>query len=326
MKVFKAMVRMVTVGTFMAIAGSVCAQPAYPSKPIRIIVPYPPGGSVDFLARLVEQKLADSLGRQIIVDNRGGGNTIIGAELAARSAPDGYTLLLAGSTQAALPSLYRNIPYDIINDFSPVASIARSEFVLVVHPSVPANSVQEFIALARSKPGQLNYASSSTGGPTHLSAVLFEMLTGVQMQHIPYKGGGPAITDLMGGQVQLSFANPANVIPFIKSGKLKAIAVSGETRLAALPQLPTFTEGGLPGMALRNWYGIVVPVGTPKPIIDRLSAEIGKILTLPSVGEALVNQGLDAFISTPEQLGILMRTEKARIAKVIKAGNITIEQ
>ncbi len=326
MKSFNAVMRTVAVGVLMTVAGAVAAQHDYPSRPIRIIVPYPPGGSVNFLARLIDQKLAERLGQQVIVDNRGGGNTVIGADLAAKSPPDGYTLLLAGSTQAALPSLYRNMPYDIINDFSPVATIARSEFVLVVNPSIPANTVQEFIALAKSKPGQLNYASSSTGGPTHLGAVLFEMLTGVKMQHIPYKGGGPAIIDIMGGQVQLGFANPANVIPFIKSGKLKAIAVSGETRLAALPQLPTFTEAGLPGMALRNWYGIVVPAGTPKPIIDKLATEIGKILALPSIGKALANQGLDAFISTPEQLGTLMKTEKARIAKIIKAANITIQQ
>jgi len=325
MKAFAAVMRMVIAGVLMAIAGAVAAQQDYPVRPIRIIVPYPPGGSVNFLARVIDQRLAEDFGQQVIVDNRGGGNTVIGAEQAAKSAPDGYTLFLAGSTQVALPSLYSKLPYDLFNDFSPVATIARGEFILVLHPSVPASNLQQFIALAKAKPGQLNYGSSSTGGPTHLSAVLFEMLTGVKMQHIPYKGGGPAISDLMGGQIQLTFGNPANVIPFIKSGRLKAIAVSGETRLAALPQVPTFVEAGLAGLVLRNWYGLLVPSGTPKAIIDKLAVEIGKILKLPSTEEALVKQGLDTFISTPEQLGALMRTEKTRIAAIIKAGNITIE-
>lgn len=325
-KFFRAAMGVLTAGMLMAVAASGTAQQAYPIKPVRIIVPYPPGGSVNYLARLIDQNLGESLGQQVIVDNRGGGNTVIGAEMAAKSIPDGHTLLMAGSTQVALPSLYPSVPYDIIKDFVPVATIARSEFILVVHPSIPVSTVPEFIALAKAKPGQLNYASSSTGGPTHLAAVLFEMAAGVQMQHIPYKGGGPAVTDLMGGQIQLAFANPANVIPFLKAGRLKAIAVSGETRLAALPDLPTFTEGGLPGLSLRNWYGILAPAGTPKAIVERLSAEIARILALPATEESLVNQGLSAFISTPEQLAALMKSEKARVATVIKAANIKLEQ
>ena len=326
MKAFNAMVRMATVAILMGLAGFVAAQQAYPSKPMRIIIPFPPGGSNDVLARIVGVKLTESLGQQVIVDNRGGGNTIIGTEAAAKSPADGYTLLLAGSTQVSLPSLYRSLPFDVVRDFAPVATIARSEFVLVVHPLVPANSLQELIALARARPGQINYASSSTGGPTHLSAVLFGMIADIRIQHIPYKGGGPAIADLIGGQVQMAFGNPSNVVSQVKAGKIKAIAVSGDARLAALPQVLTFTEAGLPGMVVGNWYGFLVPAATPKDIVDRLASEIGKIAATPDYKERIVSQGLDTFVSTPEQFAAMVKSDIARVGKIIKAGNITLEQ
>ena len=236
-------------GLLMALAGAVGAQQEYPTKPVRIVVPYPPGASNDFLARLFAPKLTELLGVQVLVDNRGGGNTVIGNDLVAKSAPDGYTLLLAGSSQISIPHLYRTLPYDSINDFSPVAGIARSEFMLVVHPSLPVATVKDLVALAKKKPGAIDYASSSTGGGTHLAAVQFEMVAGVKLQQVAYKGGGPAIVDLLGGHVQVAFANPATAVPLVRTGRLRGLAITGDKRLESLPQVPTFTESGLPGLA-----------------------------------------------------------------------------
>jgi len=284
MKVFNAVVRTVTVGLLLVLAGPGAAQQAYPGKPIRFITPYAPGGATDVIARLVGQKLTESWGQQLLVDNRPGGNTVIGTEALAKSAPDGYTIILVGITHVANPSLIHT-SYDAIKDFAPVATVTSNETILVVHPSVPANTLQEFIALAKSKPGQLNYATSSTGGPTHLPAELFNMLAGVKTQHIPYKGGGPAVTDLVGGQVQMMFAIPSNVVAHVKSGRLKGIVVTGTTRLSALPQVPTFNEAGLPSFDVKNWYGVLAPARTSHTIIDKLSAEIARILTLSDVRE-----------------------------------------
>ena len=325
-KLFNAVTRNLTAGLLIALAGVVAAQQDYPSRPIRIVVPYPPGGSNDYLARLFGPKLTESLGRPVLIDNRGGGNTIIGNDVVAKSAPDGYTLLLAGSTTVAIPHLYRSIPYDTINDFTPIAGIARSEFILVVHPSLPVNTVRDLAALARKRPGELNYATSSTGGPTHLGAVQFEMLAGVKMQQVPYKGGGPAMVDLVGGQVQLGFANAASAMAYVKAGRLRAIAVTGEKRLYALPQVPTFSEAGLPGLVLRNWYAITAPAGTSKLIIDRLSATILKISVMPDIKAALVKQGLDSFPATSEQLDAVRREDMAKVGKVIRAANIRMQE
>ena len=324
-RLFTAVTQILTAGLLTALAGGAAAQQDYPNRPIRIVVPYPPGGSNDFLARVFGPKLTEILGRQVIVDNRGGGNTIIGTDAVAKSTPDGYTLLLAGSAQVAVPHLYRNIPYDTINDFTPIAGIARSEFLLVVHPSLPVTTVRELIALAKKMPGEFNYATSSTGGPTHLGAVQFEMLTGVKMQQVPYKGGGPAMADLMGGQVHLGFANPAGSVPFVKAGRLRAIAVTGEKRLETLPQVPTFAESGLPGLALRNWYAITAPAATPKAVIDKLSAAILKITAMPDIKAALTKQGLDNFHATSEQVDAIRREDMVTVAKVIKAANIRMQ-
>ncbi|MFH1604309.1 MAG: tripartite tricarboxylate transporter substrate binding protein, partial [Pseudomonadota bacterium] len=305
--------------------GSAAAQQAYPNKPIRIIVPYPPGGSTTTMARIVGQKLTESWGQSVIVDNRGGGNTIIGTEALTKSPPDGYTIFLADATLAVLPHLYRNLPYDSVKDVTPVATISISPQVLVVHPSVPANNLQEFIALAKSRPGQLNFASSGGATTNRLAAELFCTRTGVKMQNIPYKGAGPAITDLIAGQVQLLFNVPINVIPHIKSGRLRPIAITGETRLAALPQVPTFTEAGLPGFDIGPWYGIAVPGGTPKEIIDRLSMEVARVLRMPDVREKLERQGMRPLISTPEQFAAHVKSEMAKFAKIVEIANIKIE-
>lgn len=325
MKSFNAARRILSACVLLALVGSASAQQSFPGKPIRFIIPYAPGGSTTIMARLVGQKLADSWGQQVLVDNRPGGNTIIGSEAVAKSAPDGYTILLAGSVHVTNPSLYASIPYDAVRDFAPITTVAISEYILVLHPSLPANDLQEFIALAKSKPGLLNYGSSSTGGPTHLAPVLFEMLSGIKLQHIPYKGGGPAIVDLIGGQVQLAFANPANVISHVKTGKLKAIAVSGESRLTALPGVMTFTEAGLHGFSAGTWFGILAPVATPRAIIDKYSAEIARILSLPELKEKLDSQGAAPFASTPEQFAALIRSELVRYAKIIKAADIKLD-
>ncbi|MFH1604550.1 MAG: tripartite tricarboxylate transporter substrate-binding protein, partial [Pseudomonadota bacterium] len=229
MKAFNAVLRMVTVGVLTGLAGSVAAQQAYPSRPIRFITPYPPGGGTTVVARLIAQKLTESWGQQVIVDNRGGGNTIIGTEIGAKSPPDGYTISFVDTTLVILPNLYHALPYDTSRDFAPIATLTRIPFMLVLHPSLPANNLHEFIALAKSRPGQLNYATSSSGGLGHLATEMFSIMTGVTMQHVPYKGGGPALVDLLGGQVQVHFNVPINLISPVKSGRLKAIAISGES-------------------------------------------------------------------------------------------------
>jgi tripartite-type tricarboxylate transporter receptor subunit TctC len=315
---------MLAAALLAALAGTVAAQQDYPSKPIRIIVPYPPGGSNDYLARLYAPKLTEVLGAQVLVDNRGGGNTIIGNEAVARSAPDGYTLLLAGSSHVFIPHLYPKIPYDTLNDFTPVAGIARGEMILVVHPSLPVTTARDLVALAKKNPGALNYAVSSTGGPTHLVAVQFEIVAGVKMQQVPYKGGGPAVTDLIGGHVQVGFQTPASVVPLVRSGKLKGVAVTGEKRLEGLPQVPTFTESGLPGVSLRTWYVINAPAATPKAVIEKLSSAVQKITAMPDVRVAMSRQGLDAFYSPSEKADAARREDSAVAAKLIKAANIKL--
>ncbi|MGZ5093682.1 MAG: Bug family tripartite tricarboxylate transporter substrate binding protein [Burkholderiales bacterium] len=323
-KFSSAVTQILTAGLLMVLVGAVAAQQDYPNRPIRIIVPYPPGGSNDYLARLFSPKLTELLGAQVLVDNRGGGNTIVGNDAVAKSAPDGYTLVLAGSSHVFIPLLYRNIPYDAINDFTPIAGIARGELILVVHPSLPVTTARDLVALAKKNPGALNYAVSSTGGPTHLVAVQFEMVAGVKMQQVPYKGGGPAVTDLIGGHVQVGFATPATVVPIVRAGKLRGVAVTGEKRLETLPDVLTFTESGLPGVALRTWYVINAPAATPKAVIDKLASAVQKITTMPDVSAAMSKQGLDAFYSPPEKADAARREDSAVAAKLIKAANIKL--
>ncbi len=325
MKGVNEVVCILTIGVLSAIAGPAVSQEPYPSRAIRFITPYPPGGSTTTVMRLVGEKLTESWGQPVIVDNRPGGNTIIGTEALAKSPPDGYTIMLTTNAHVINPNLFRNLPYDPIKDFAPVATVYSSELLLALHPSVPANSLPEFIALAKSRSGKLNYASTGNGSPNQLANELFNMMVGAKMQHIPYKGSGQAIADLLGGQVQLYFTPPLPAVPFIKSGKLKAIAVSGEVRLRALPQVPTFTEAGLPGFNVRVWYGILAPAGTPKDIIDKLSTEIGRILALPDIKERLVALGVDPLIATPDQFAAMMKADLTMFAKIIKAANIKLE-
>ena len=305
--------------------GIATAQQPYPTKSIRFVIPFPPGGSSDPMARLIGQKLTESWGQQVIADNRPGGNTIIATETVARAAPDGYTLLMTPTGTFVTTPLLINTPYDIVRDFAPVAAFAGSEWILVIHPSVAANDLKEFIALAKAKPGALNYASAGTGNPNHLAAELLNMLTGARMQHVPYKGSGPAIADLLAGQVQLHFATPIAVSGLVKGGKLRALALSGESRSAALPQVPTFTEAGLPGFDMRVVYGFAAPVATPKDIIGKLSAEIARVVAMPDYREKISSQGLDAVSATPAEFAAIIKSDMAKFARIIKAANIKLE-
>jgi tripartite-type tricarboxylate transporter receptor subunit TctC len=300
------------------------AQQNYPNRPIRFITPYAPGGSTTFMARLVGEHYTERWGQNVIVDNRPGGNTIIGTEALVRSAPDGYTIMLVASTHAILSSLTKT-SYHPIKDFAPIASIGVAPQVLVMHPGVPANTVQEVIALAKAKPGHLNFASSGAGGPTHLSGELFNLLAGVKTQHIPYKGAGPAMTDLMGGHVQMFFSVPVNIVGHVKSGRLKPIAVTGDVRLKALPQMPTFAEAGLPGFNVKTWNGVLAPAGTPKAIVDMLSAEIGQMLTKTDVREKLDGIGITPMYNNPEAFTAMIEADMAIYLKVIRANNISIK-
>jgi tripartite-type tricarboxylate transporter receptor subunit TctC len=319
-----AVARTLSVGMLVAFAGSTAAQQPYPNRQIRIIVPYPPGASNDAVARLVGQKLAESWGQQVIVDNRPGGNTVIGSDALVKSKPDGYTIMLTSNAHIINPHLFP-VPYDPFKDFVPITTTTNNQLVLALNPSLPANNLQGFMALAKSRPGQLNYASTGTGAANHLAGELFNIMVGAKMQHIPYKGGGPALTDLVGGQVHLAFLSPLSVIPHAKSGKLKVIATSGNTRMAALPEVPTFTEAGLPGFDVAWWHGVFAPAGTAKGVIDRLASEIARILAMPEVREKLVSQGMEPLVHTPEEFAELMKADSARFGKVIKIANIKLE-
>ena len=306
------------------LSSPVIAQTSYPTKAIHFITPFPPGGSLDPLTRMSAQKLSEKWGQPTVVENRPGANTIIGTSAVAKAAPDGYTILVAGTPHVVNPSLFAT-PYDAIKDFAPIATIARSRQILVLNHSLPVSNLQALIAMAKAKPGQLTYGSSGTGNTNHLAGELLCNLAGIKMLHIPYKGAGPAIIDLISGQLQLSFHVPISVIPHIKSGRLKAIAISGKTRAQALPQVPVFAEVGLPAFDIAGWTGMFAPAGTPKEIVDKISGEMGRMLAAPDVMERLVNQGLEPLISTPEQFAALLKSDMAKFAKLIKDANIRFE-
>ena len=304
-----------------------CAAAAeYPTRPIRLIVPFAAGGGNDTVARLVGAQLAARLGEQVVVDNRAGAGGVVGAELAARAAPDGYTLFLGGvGSHAINPNLHEHLPYDPIKDFAPVSLLASAPLILVVHPSVAANSVQELIALARAKPGMLNYASNGNGSSSHLAAVMFASMTGIDIVHVPYKGLSPALTDLLGGQVQLMFSSVVAILPHVQSGRLRALAISGSKRLSLMPDLPTIAEAGVPGYQTSSWYGILAPAGTPKDIVSRLYTEIVKVLAEPDVRKALAAEGADPVGSSPEEFAMYIQAEKDRLGKLIRNSKIPMQ-
>ncbi len=295
------------------------AQFQYPIKTVRLIVPFPPGGGTDTMARILAPKLAEGIGQQVVIDNRGGAGATIGTELASKAAPDGYTLLLMTITNAVGMSLYPNLKFDLIRDFAPVAKLATTPHVLVVHPSLPVKTVKELIVLAKARPASLVYSSSGTGSVSHLAGEYFGYLTGIKLLHVPYKGGGPSVSALISGEVSLAFATTPSVISFIKSGRLRGIAMTTAQRSPALPDLPTVSAAGVANYDVGSWYGLSVPAGTPKEIIARLHDATLKVLVLPEVKERLAASGFDVLVSTPEQYGEFVRTEVERWAKVVKA-------
>ena len=306
------------------IAAPAFAADPYPTRPIRMIVGFAPGGGTDLTARPVAQKMSELLGQQVIVENRPGAGGNIATEQVARAAPDGYTILMGTIAALAInPSLYGNLKFDPETDLAPVIQVVDATNVLALHPSVPAGSVQELIALARQK--SLSAGSSGIGATGHLAIELFNLMAGVKLVHVPYKGGGPAMTDLVGGQVQLVFATTASAIPQIRAGRIKGIAVTTARRSALMPELPTISEAGLPGFDANNWYGIVVPAKTPRAIIDQLNAEVTRVLSMPDVKATLFNQGLDPAPGTPEQFGAYIKSERVKWANVIKVSGAKAE-
>jgi tripartite-type tricarboxylate transporter receptor subunit TctC len=319
------MMKIVT-ALILALACSALQAQSYPAKPIRLIVPYPPGGGTDFFARTVSAKLSDNLGQQVVVENRPGAATIIGAEAVAKSAPDGYTILLGDTaTFAVNPALYKKLPYDPLKSFEPISLTGRFALLLVVHPSVQANSVAELIALAKAKPGTLNYASPGPGSPHHLAMVLFTQRTGINLVHVPYKGAGPAIQDLLGGQIPTMFLDLAAGAPQIKGGKIRALGVASPKRIAALSDLPTLAESGLPGFEAWAWQGLVAPAGTPPEVVAKLGAEYARAIGDPGIRQKIVDAGVDPLQSSPREFTDYIRSEQEKWAKVVKDGNITVE-
>jgi len=294
------------------------AQNAYPAKPIRIISIFAPGGGNDVICRLVAQQLTERLKQQVIVENRVGANGIVGSEAAARSAPDGYTFTLIPSGHTVNASMYKKLPFDSIRDFTPITLVGSGPLVLAVHPSLPAKNVKELIALAKARPGQLTYVSSGVGASGHLAGALFDSMTGTQMVHVPYKGMSLAVSDLMGGQVSMTFGTSLSVIPHVRSGRLRALATTGAQRSPALPDLPTIAESGLPGYEASLWYGFVGPARMPPEIVQRLNTEIAAILAQPDTREKLASQGVDARSTTPDEFARILTADVARWAKVVQ--------
>ena len=294
---------------------------AWPSKQIRIIVPFPPGGFNDTLGRILAQELPRSLGQPVIVENKPGGGSIIGTELAAKSAPDGYTLFIAALPFAVVQSLSKT-SFEVTKDFAPITLAGVSDNMLVAHPAFPVNSVQELIKLAKDKPGRINYGSSGAGTSVHLCMELFKTMTNTSMTHIPYKGSAPVVADLIGGQVDIMFDNLPNVIQHVRGGRMKALAVSGGKRSAAAPEVPTVAEAGVPGFDVTVWFGVLAPAGTPREIIQRLNAESTKIINSVDVADKFMKQGVSPSTGTPEQFGDLVKSEVVRWAKVIKDAGI----
>jgi len=297
----------------------------YPAKPVRIIVGYPPGGTVDFMARIVATKLSDTFKQQVIVDNRPGGGTVIGTEIVARAAPDGYTLLMANIAFGANPALVSKLPYDAVKDFAPVSLVALLPSFLVVHPSLPVRSVRELVALAKAKPGQLSYASAGNGSLLHLTMERFKALAGLNILHIPYKGAAPALSDVLGGQLAIMFIPGPPALQHIKSGRIHALGVTSAARVSLLPDVPTIAESGFPGFELYDWEGVIAPANTPAAVIAKLNAEINSILATPEVREYILSQGANATGSTPEELAQRIKNEIAIWTDVVKKAGMRVD-
>ena len=297
----------------------------YPTKPVRIVVGYPAGGPIDILARLLTPGFSQAFGYQFIVDNRPGASGMIGIEHVAKSAPDGYTLLMTAATFAINPSVYPKVPYDPERDFAAIALVARAPYLLVAHPSFPPRGVKELIALAKAKPGVVNFASSGSASLPHLAGELFQIMAGVKMTHIPYKGGTPATIETLAGQVPIIFNNMLNAVPHVKSGKMRALGVTGLQRAAILPEVPTISEAGLKGYEVTGWYGLLGPAGTPREIVSRLNMEAGKVMRLPASAERLAGDGVVTFAEPPETFTALVRDERVKWARVVRQSGIRAE-
>ena len=309
----------------LIIANSALAQ-IWPSKPIRIVIAQAPGSATDVISRVVGNQLSEALGQPIVIDARPGAGGALGTEVAARSAPDGYTLFMANnSTHGSNPAVYAKLPYDAIKDFAPISFVASVPYVMVVDPKLPVGTVKEFIALAKSMPGKMNYASAGNGSTHHFCGELLKSMTGIDIQHIPYKGSGPGIAGLLGGEVSMMFSNVADIGSQIKAGKVKPLAVTATRRASLLPEVPTMEEAGLPGFVITSWFGLLVPAGTPAPVIGRLNAETVKVLGRADVKATLGAQGLEVASSTPEQFAEHIKSEIARFTKIARAAGIKAE-
>lgn len=307
------------------VTGAVYAQ-AYPNRPVRFVVPFPPGGNLDFIARTIQPRLSEHLGGTIVIDNRGGAAGIVGAEFAARQPADGYTIFLGNTgTMGLYPVVYPKLPYDALKDFAAVGQIASSSQLMAVHPSIPARTLQEFIAFAKKNPGKLTIAIAGQGSTAHFSAEMLKARAGIDLLVVPYKGSGPAVTDLVGGQVSLIIDATSVSMPYVKSGRLRAIAVTRSTRLTALPDVPTFEEAGLKGFHANGWQGLLVPANTPAVIVSRLSGALMKTLAQADVRDRFIEQGLDPAPSTPEQFGAFIRSEIEKWGKVAKTANLKVD-
>jgi tripartite-type tricarboxylate transporter receptor subunit TctC len=316
--------RLLVGALWMVLAGFACAQ-AFPTKPIRIVVGFPPGGGIDLVARLIAPKMTESLGQQVIVDNRAGANGIIATELVAKSAPDGHTIFIGTTGNLSVnPALFTNLPFSIERSFVPLTQTSSVPFLLYVHPSLPVKTLPQFIALAKANPAKINYYSSGNGGLPHLTSELLNMRAGVKTVHVPYKGSSPGIADLMGGHVQFGFDAAAIGLPHVKSGRLRAIATTGPARLSFLPDVPRMNET-LPDFEVVNWYGMVLPAGASREVVRRLHTEVINAMNVPDIREKLIAQGTDPVGSTPEAFGAFMKSETAKWAGVIKAANIRAE-
>ena len=305
-------------------APSALAQ-VYPSKPLRIVVPFPPGAGTDMFARVIAAKLTESLGQAVVVDNKGGGGATIGTDFVAKSAPDGYTLLLSTASHAINPAVYSKLPYDTLKDFATITQVANVPTVLIVHPSVPANSLQELVALAKAKPGELNFGSASSGTVFHLAGEMLKSMAGIDMVHVPFKGGGPALVALIGGQVQILFETTLTVIPQVKAGKVRVLAVGSPERSASMPDVPTIAESGYSGFSAVNWYGVYAPAGTPRDIVVKLNQEIVKALTLRDVKEQFTANGADVIANTPEQHLAFLKAEMDKWQRIAKLSNAKVD-
>ena len=312
-----------------AVAAAIFAQAAgaqnYPNRPLRLVVPFSAGGAADVPGRILTQKMSEALGHQVVVDNRPGAGSTIGADQVAKAPPDGYTLLTISNTHFVSAALYKKLPYDSVSDFAPVTQVTSAPNIIVVHPSLPAKTVKELIALAKAKPGKIDYASSGNGSTQHLTGALFTKMAGIEMTHIPYRGSGPATADLLSGQVTVGFPGIAGMLPQIKAGKLRALAVTGAKRSPELPQVPTVAEAGVKGYDVTAWFGIVAPKGTPRDIVQKLHAELLRILKNPDVQRQLLNAGQEvAWQETPELFGEMLKAEAPKWARMVEASGATV--